>query len=667
MSGQSTPWSQPGALTPVAPSPLPFPDPSSAVISLPRTPNSTPISPEPMMLEKDFDLDQPVDVPSVSLLPNGVVPSIHSGFSTPPGTLQPVSPGMISSLPSSPSIVLPQASPSPRTSPGTPTVLSPLTPPRPATVLLPSSTSLTSPSPRSPQVTLPSQFPQVNPSPRPAQVTLPSQFPQVSSSPRPAQVTLPPQFPQVNPSPRSAQVTLPPQFPQVSPSPRSAQVTLPPQVNPSPRPGQFSPPQVNPSPRPIQVTLPPQASPSQVASPQISPIPDSSQVRFPEMPLPTAVPPPQVQPAPMVPPTIFPVPSVPVPQGRRRVTNRSINRISRLGSIKPVASTLLADNETGDLRWNRPDRPEPDNASSSYRRIGCIGDGSCFFHAVAKGLSEVYQMSYREPTTISEETLRRLESSINYAIRFPSELFDKPRSDNPETVYQIRRPPYYRTDMGPVFVNLLYQFRIAYARHLRQDFANNIMTNPRMDRIIRNRFSGSIEMEQQAIEANLEQRLLLGVTLPPNLDVHEQAVRVVKDRLVQELLSGNPVQPDFMLILSDFVGVDIYLLNDGYLSNPDPRTNPLYSGSSLHESVHGPADMRPPGDRYQGTPDRRAIVIISVNDIHYEIVGRVDETQGPAGVSLHVHPNLSQTEPLVRQLYAMLRDTRAPSVLSVRS
>lgn len=268
-------------------------------------------------------------------------------------------------------------------------------------------------------------------------------------------------------------------------------------------------------------------------------------------------------------------------------------------------------------------------------------------------------MSYREPTTISEETLRRLESSINYAIRFPSELFDKPRSDNPETVYQIRRPPYYRTDMGPVFVNLLYQFRIAYARHLRQDFANNIMTNPRMDQIIRNRFSGSIELEQQAIEANLEQRLLLGITLPPNLDVHEQAVRVVKDRLVQELLSGNPVQPDFMLILSDFVGVDIYLLNDGYLSNPDPRTNPLYSGSSLHEAVHGPADMRPPGDRYQGTPDRRAIVIISVNDIHYEIVGRIDETQGPAGVSLHVHPNLSQTEPLVRQLYAMLRDTRA--------
>src|SRR5690606_1912555 len=120
---------------------------SSAVISLPRSPNSTPISPEPMMPKEGFDLDQPVDVPSVSLLSNGVVPSIHSGFSTPPGTLQPVSPGMISSLPSSPSIVLPQASPSPRTSPGTPTVLSPLTPPRPATVLLPSSTSLTSPSP----------------------------------------------------------------------------------------------------------------------------------------------------------------------------------------------------------------------------------------------------------------------------------------------------------------------------------------------------------------------------------------------------------------------------------------------------------------------------------------------------------------------------------------
>ena len=373
------------------------------------------------------------------------------------------------------------------------------------------------------------------------------------------------------------------------------------------------------------------------------------------MPLPTAVPlyEPAAQPVP--PPTFFPFPQISLPQ----VGPRSIAQISNLGSLQPFVATTLADNETGDLRWNRSDRPEPESPDSSYRRIGCIGDGSCFFHAVAKGLSEVYQSSYREPTTITEENLRKLEESVNYAVRFPSELFDQPRSANLNTIYRIRRPPYYRVDQGPAFLNLLEHFRVAYARNLRRDFANNIMNDPRMDQIIRSRFAGSIELEAQAIEARQEEQALLGFPAFTEQNVDQRAVRIVKDRLVQELLSGNAVQPDFMLAISDYVGVDIYLLRDENLSDPNPRQTPLYSGTSLHEAVYGPADMRPEGDQYQGTPNRRAIVIISINDYHYEIVGRIDETRGPAGIGLHIYPNLSQTEPLVRQLYAMLQNLRS--------
>lgn len=340
------------------------------------------------------------------------------------------------------------------------------------------------------------------------------------------------------------------------------------------------------------------------------------------------------------------------------MTTRSIAQVASLGTIAPIVVTTLADNETGDLRWNRPDRPEPESPHSSYRRIGCIGDGSCFFHAVSKGLSEVYQLSYREPTTISEETLRKLESSINYAVRFPSELFDRPRTNDPRTIYQIRRPPHYREDMAPAFLNLLQHFRVAYARSLRQDLANSIMHDPRMEQIVLSRYAGSIELVVQELQFYYEEQLMRGLVVPSGLNLHQQALRAVKDRMVQELLSGNAVQPDFMLAISDYVGVDIYLLRDQTLANPNPTDTPLYSGTSLHEAVHGPVDMRPADDKYKSTPNRRSIVIISINDYHYELVGRIDETRGPTGIGLHIYPNLSQTEPLIRQLYSMLKDLR---------
>lgn len=364
--------------------------------------------------------------------------------------------------------------------------------------------------------------------------------------------------------------------------------------------------------------------------------------------------------------------------------------LSNFGTLDSFMSTILADNELGDLRWNRPNPPRPRMINNQYRRVGCIGDGSCFFHAVAKAISEIYQLSYRRFTEITEATLQRFEQSSGGEISFPNNLFNIPRSNDPNTRYTF-------TDKIAVdaFHNLMENFRRIYVRLLRQDFANNIMNNERMQAIVKNRLAGSIELQVDSIISKEFRRLIrlgnpmiskdemtrqlgnylsgrkelylnrlinLAAELGQNItesQIENRAFQEVKNQLVQELLSGNAVQPDFMLLLSDFVDVDIYLLRDADLINPDPRNNPLYSGASLHAAVHGPADMRPPGDVYEGFPNRRAIVIISVDDYHYEIVARVNKL---INGNNEIHPNMDQEEPLIRRLYEMLVNIRNVNV-----
>ena len=326
--------------------------------------------------------------------------------------------------------------------------------------------------------------------------------------------------------------------------------------------------------------------------------------------------------------------------------------LSSFGTLGLFVPTSLADNEIGDLRWNRPNPPQPVETTSSYRRIGCIGDGSCFFHAVSKGLSEIYQLSYYSFNDVSEETLRKFETAINNLITFPSTMFTTPRQADPIVRY-VFAPPYGRT----AFENLMAQFRAMYVRMLRQDFANHVLNNARMQGLIRQKLSGSIDLR---IDTLIARALNKGQILTRE-QVQDQSFRDVATRLAQELLSGNAVQPDFMLLLSDYVDIDIYLLRDADLINPNPRNTPLYSGSSLHAAVHGPVDMRPDNDIYAELRERRAIVIISIDDYHYEIVARVDETEGVDAHQRQIHPNMTQAEPLIRRLYEILVNLRATS------
>lgn len=385
-------------------------------------------------------------------------------------------------------------------------------------------------------------------------------------------------------------------------------------------------------------------------------------------------------------PQVIGLPPVNLPSvGSPGVAVSQVN-LSTFGTLGTFIPTILADNELGDLRWNRPNPPQARMNGSRYQRVGCIGDGSCFFHAIAKGTSEIYQLSYRRFTEIKEATLKEFEHSSAGGIIFQNNLFNIPRSNNPNTVYT-----FVDATAANAFRILMENFRRIYVRLIRQDFANTILNNERMQSIIRYRLAGSIQSTISTIVSNEFTRLIryqnpmisedeityqLGNYLSGREEFHlgrlinlanqlnqniseaqiqNLAFQEVKNRLVQELLSGNAVQPDFMLLLSDFIDIDIYLLRDADLINSDPRNNPLYSGASLHAAVHGPVDMRPQGDIYQGLPNRRAIVIISVDDFHYEIVARVDTINN---VTNEIHSNMDQEEPLIRRLYEMLANLR---------
>jgi hypothetical protein len=322
-------------------------------------------------------------------------------------------------------------------------------------------------------------------------------------------------------------------------------------------------------------------------------------------------------------------------------------------------SNLLSDNEIGDLRWNRPNPSIPLKITSSYRRVGCIGDGSCFFHAISKGLSDNYQLSYKKFDTITEITLRIFESSINNAMTFPSTLFASVKINDiiypftTTTSVRVNDPnAIYTFATYSNFSNLMSQYRRAYVKMLRADFADQVLNNFKMQSIIRKRLSGSIDLNIDTLLAQAAER---GQILSLEQAQILAFQNVLRD-LAQELLSGNAVQPDFMTLLSDQVDVDIYLIRDEHLTNsslPDAIT-PLY-GRALHDTVHGPSDLRDKNDIYAREPNRTSIVIIAVGDIHYEIIARVDESNE---MERDIQTKMTAEEPLIKRLYEMLKTVR---------
>ena len=322
-----------------------------------------------------------------------------------------------------------------------------------------------------------------------------------------------------------------------------------------------------------------------------------------------------------------------------------IPTLSGFGAPGRYVTPLLPDNELGELQWNRPNPPHPENTNSLYRRVGCIGDGSCLFHALAKALSETYRMSYTEFRTIDEGMLQTFENSVGGKIRFPDSLFDRPRIADMKVIYTIRTPPRYKENMLLQFNQLMLQFRLLYAKLFREDFAMKVSQEPKMNDLIKKRLPARLERPYHEPSTH---KLVAGSADPAGT-----SMALAKQLLIEELLSGEAVEPDFLLLISDYLNVDIYLLRDRDLINPDPKNTPLYGGSSIHETVHGPSDMRTTRE-----PDRNAIVIISKGDNHYELVGRVDQTITDQKTTRTTELKFTQTEPLIRRLFEMLKIAR---------
>lgn len=312
-------------------------------------------------------------------------------------------------------------------------------------------------------------------------------------------------------------------------------------------------------------------------------------------------------------------------------------------SLPKIVSPILADNELHDLHWQKPNPPRPISNYQSYKRMGCIGDGSCLFHVISKALSEVYQLSYQNWDTVTEEILRRFEQSSGNTITFPSTLFTTHRQTDLNTVYEFKLP--YGKSM---FESLLDNYRRINVKLLRQDLANQILNDDRMKSLISKRFAGVIEERVNSMAVNSQ------LTLD---QIKLKAFHDISNKIAQELLCGNPVKPDFILLISDYIDVDIYLLRDLDLVEANPRTTPIYGGASLHESVHGPSDMRPHNDRYQRLPDRQSMVIISIDDTHYDLVVLVHKSENSS--ICKISPTLSSDEPIIRKLYEMLFQLRS--------
>lgn len=346
------------------------------------------------------------------------------------------------------------------------------------------------------------------------------------------------------------------------------------------------------------------------------------------------------------------------------------------GSLTPYALSpspyteslfILQDNQTADLIWNYPNQPHPQNPQSSYRRVGCIPDGSCLFHAILKGIAPLYLYSYKVPTEVSEETLQAIENIVSGRVTFPDYIFNFPRN-------RQMGSSLYRVLSRERYVILMDQFRHELALETRSDFAYKIQNDPRMQGIVRSFLKGSIHRIAQEIVFNqipdLQKRMIETKNghLPEDIiesypQITEQASQKTFRNLIRELLSGEAVSPDFLVLLSEYTNFDFYLLRDVDLMNNDFRKKrvPLYGGDKLHRFVLGPQDMRPLHDPQKSSPNRPAIIIISITDNHYELIGRVDiDSEGKRDFKV----NFDQAEPIIRTLYMMLLHLRQESEIS---
>lgn len=271
---------------------------------------------------------------------------------------------------------------------------------------------------------------------------------------------------------------------------------------------------------------------------------------------------------------------------------------------------ILSDEELGEIDWKHSP-PKPLEEDCSYMRVGCLADGSCFFHAIAKALSDTYQYTYRTRSAMAlpPDFLQKYDDLVSKCKFCPSH--------------------YSSHEITGVSLNLcMKQFRTHYVHSFRKDLADSIMGEAEVRDNILKYMRGTIEMEADKLKYtwNGPRPVRNGMS---EEEAFERGFNNLISDLVRELKSMRDVKPHYILLLSDILGVDIYVVRDRHLSDKTGKLPALYS-QDMHLNVRG---------------NRAAIVIIAVRDIHYELVCKYNHcTSKRQYVFL-------PSEPLVKKLF----------------
>jgi hypothetical protein len=320
-----------------------------------------------------------------------------------------------------------------------------------------------------------------------------------------------------------------------------------------------------------------------------------------------------------------------------------------LGSYVP---TFLADNVQGSLDWNRQNPPDP-----NYIRVGCIGDGSCFFHAAVKSLAQIYQLSYHKYQVVTEEYIQGFENSIQKQNLFKPRIFSPVRSGKiPGAQYTITDQAAYEKSMQT--------FRSIFVRLLRQEIAQKLTTDQRLRDIVARQLVGEINFQKDTITIQyneyitniLESGQELTIQIPDEQQIYQQAFNIVINDLITELRSLDSVDARYALILSDYYNVDIYVITDKDLRDKNSKNSIL--SLYYNSAVQGPRNMRLPNDPNGQNPSRPSLIIINVNGGHFEIVGKIDNE------SKSIITSFNSGDPLIRKLYEILLDIRSANEIT---
>lgn len=258
---------------------------------------------------------------------------------------------------------------------------------------------------------------------------------------------------------------------------------------------------------------------------------------------------------------------------------------------------IINDNAIEPLNWKYDDNP-----LSQYMRVGCIGDGNCLFHCIAKCLSQNYKNSYLIKDKITEEYINLIETDIK------EKIFDI-------NILGIERHAgaiYHINDSSKVQNQLRY-FRSSFVKKLRLELAESINESPVMKEYMRTSLAGHIELYK--------------------------GIDVLSQMYIKDLHKMNAIGPDILLLLSKFLNIDIYLLRDTILLQKKGKDTVLYGGNSIHQNV-------------EGTSKRHSIIIVSVKDIHFDIIAKYTTENQP------LQTCFSHTDEFITKLFDYLQEDR---------